>query len=125
MFVVAMWEATAGASHGCYNFFNISLDTGKVTDTKQLVDTGTGRVTFSASMANNVDQRTAINLAGGWLWFGFAAYLADDEGPYNGWVVAVNPGDLTKQLYQPMVSLASSQVSRVDAKGNKILAANM
>jgi hypothetical protein len=118
MFVVAMWEATAGASHGCYNIFNISLDTGKVTDT-------TGRVTFSASMANNVDQRTAINLAGGWLWFGFAAYLADDEGPYNGWVVAVNPGDLTKQLYQPTVSLASLQDSRVDAKGNKILAANM
>ena len=76
MFVVAMWEATAGASHGCYNIFNISLDTGKVTETKQLVDTGTGRVTFSAFMANNVDQRTAINLAGGWLWFGFAAYLA-------------------------------------------------
>jgi len=47
------------------------------------------------------------------------------QGPYNGWVVAVNPGDLTKQLYQPMVSLASSQDSRVDAKGNKILAANM
>lgn len=111
MFVVAMWEANAGASHECYNIFNISLDT--------------VRVTFSASMANNVDQRTAVNLAGGWLWFGFAAYLADDEGPYNGWVVAVNPGDLTKQLYQPMVSLASSQELRVDAKGNKILAGNM
>lgn len=105
MFVVAMWQSGSGSGIGNYSIFNISLDTGNITTSQQLVDGGANsRISFNA---DTVDQRTAINYAGGWLWFGFAAYLAYDAGDYSGWVVAVNPDKLTQQLYQPMISLDS------------------
>lgn len=113
MFVVAMWDDGTGT--GNYSIFNIALDNGTVTTSQKLVDVGaTGRATFSA---DTVDQRTAINIVGGWLWFGFADYQSDDRGRYYGWVVAVRPDDLTKQLFQPMVSLNSSNNLGIFAGG--------
>lgn len=104
MFVVAAWDTGTGT--GAYSIFNIQLDTGAITTSQKLVDSGApGRATFDGNL---LDQRTAINLVGGWLWFGFADFLADDEGRYYGWVIAIKPDDLTQQLYQPMISLNSS-----------------
>jgi hypothetical protein len=104
MFVVAMWDDGSGTGH--YSIFNLALDTGAITTSQELVDAGAaGRATFNGNVQ---DQRTAINLVAGWLWFGFAAFAADDEGQYYGWVVAVSPDNLTQQLYQPMISLNST-----------------
>jgi hypothetical protein len=100
MFVVAMWND--GTGHGKYSIFNIALDTGNITTSQELVDGGSGHPTkFNGDL---LDQRTAINLVSGWLWLGFADFYADDTGTYYGWVVAIDPNDLTTQLYQPMVS---------------------
>jgi hypothetical protein len=101
MFVVAMWDD--GSGKGRYNIFSIALDTGNITAREELVYAGAQK--FDASV---VDQRTAINLVGGWLWFGFGAFFAFDLKDYYGWVVAVNPDNLTQQLFQPMISLNSS-----------------
>jgi hypothetical protein len=101
MFVVAMWDDGTGTGH--YSIFNIALDTGNITAHEELVHAGAQK--FDASV---VDQRTAINLVGGWLWFGFGAFFAFDAKDYYGWVVAVNPDNLTQQLFQPMISLNSS-----------------
>src|SRR3974390_714370 len=68
-------------------------------------------------LATHCDQRTAINLAGDWLWLGFADFQAFDKGRYYGWVVAINPGNLSQQLYQPMVSLNSSNTWGIFAGG--------
>lgn len=100
MFVVALWDD--GSDHGHFSIFELSLDTGAITASQELVDAGAaGRPTFDP---NAQDQRTAINLVDGWLWFGFADFLAYDAGTYFGWVVAVKADDLTQQLYQPMVA---------------------
>jgi hypothetical protein len=113
MFVVAIWDDGTGT--GNYSIFNIALDTGDMTTSQKLVDAGAaGRATFDG---NVLDQRTAINLVGGWLWFGFADYQYNDLGRYYGWVVAINPDDLTQQLYQPMVSLNSSNTWGIFAGG--------
>ncbi len=113
MFVAAMWDDGTGKGH--YSMFNIALDTGAIAASQELVDAGAaGRATFNGDLQ---DQRTAINLVGGWLWLGFAAFAAYDEGQYYGWVVAINPDDLTKQLYQPMVSLNSSNTYGMFAGG--------
>jgi hypothetical protein len=115
MFVVAMWESGPGQGSGNYSIFSISLDTGYITKSEQLVDSGAnGRITFNADV---VDQRTAINYVGGWLWLGFAAYLAYDAGDYSGWVVAINPNNLAQQLYQPMISLGSFNNSAWKLRG--------
>lgn len=104
MFVVAMWDNGAGV--GNYSIFSIALDTGTIITSQQLVDTGaSGRPAFNGDV---VDQRTSINLAAGWLWLGFADFLADDRGRYYGWVVAINPNNLGQQLFHPMISLTSS-----------------
>jgi hypothetical protein len=104
MFVVAMSDD--GIGKGKYTIFEIALDTGGITKQQVLVDPGAaGRPTFNSDL---LDQRTAINLVNGWLWLGFADFYADDTGRYYGWVVAVQADDLSKQLYQPMVSLHSS-----------------
>ena len=113
MFVVAMWDD--GTGHGKYSIFNIALDTGNITTSQQLVDAGApGRATFNGDL---LDQRTAINLASGWLWLGFADFQFDDFGRYYGWVVAINPGNLSQQLYQPMISLNSSNTWGIFAGG--------
>jgi hypothetical protein len=113
MFVVAMWND--GTGHGKYSIFNIALDTGKITASHQLVDSGgAGRATFNGDL---LDQRTATNLVGGWLWMGFADYYSDDVGSYYGWVVAIDPNDLSTQLYQPMVSVKSSNTWGIFAGG--------
>lgn len=113
MFVTAMWDDGSGTGH--YSMFNIALDTGTISTSKELVDAGaTGRATFNADV---LDQRTAINLVAGWLWLGFAAFAAYDAGHYYGWVVALNPDDLTQQLYQPMMSLNSTNTYGMYAAG--------
>ena len=113
MFVVAMWDDGTGT--GNYSIFNIALDTGNLTASQKLVDAGAaGRATFNP---NVLDQRTAINLVSGWLWFGFADFQSDDRGRYYGWVVAITPDDLTQQLYQPMVALNSSNKWGIFAGG--------
>jgi len=101
MFVIAMWETGPQEGAGNYSIFEISLDTGHILQSQKLVDTGAaGRITFNPDV---VDQRTAINLVGQWLWVGFAAYLAWDDGNYSGWVVAISSNNLAYQLYQPMI----------------------
>ena len=112
MFVVAMWDDGTGTGH--YSIFNIGLDTGAITASQELVGAGTAGQTFDGSQ---VDQRTAINLVAGWLWVGFAAFQQSDKGTYYGWVVAINPDDLTQQLYQPMISLTSSNTWDLFAGG--------
>ena len=113
MFVVAMWDD--GSGKGKYSIFTVALDTGQVTASQQLVDPGApGRATFNPDAQ---DQRTAINLVDGWLWLGFADYNAFDTGEYYGWAVAVNAANLTQQLYQPMISLNSSNTWGVFAGG--------
>jgi hypothetical protein len=100
MFVVATWDDGTGT--GKYSIFNLSLDTGAITASHELSDAGAaGRPTFDGDAQ---DQRTAINLVNGWLWFGFADYQFYDRGTYFGWVVAVDANDLSKQLYQPMIA---------------------
>ena len=108
MFVVAMWDD--GSGKGRYSIFSIALDTGNITASQELVYAGAQK--FDASV---VDQRTAINLVGGWLWFGFGAFFAFDLADYFGWVVAVNPDDLTQQLFQPMISQNSSNSGSMPA----------
>jgi hypothetical protein len=108
MFVVAM--ADDGTGKGYYSIFNIALDTGAITTSQSLADSAAaaaaaGRVQFGG---NVVDQRGALNLVSGWLWVGFAAFSAFDLQDYYGWVVAINPDDLTQQLFQPMISLNTS-----------------
>jgi hypothetical protein len=62
MFVVAMWD---NSGTGTYSIFNIALDTGNITASQQFIDAGAPtRVTFDGGV---VDQRTGINLVGGWL----------------------------------------------------------
>jgi len=113
MFVVAMWDN--GSGKGRYSIFTLSLDTGQITADQQLVDPGApGRPTFNPDAQ---DQRTAINFVDGWLWLGFADYNSDDVGDYYGWVVAINTADLTQQLYQPMISLNSSNTLGVFGGG--------
>jgi hypothetical protein len=113
MFVVAMWQDGAGTGH--YSIFNIAIDTGAITTSQELVDGGAaGRVKFNPDVQ---DQRGGINLAGGWLWVGFAAFYAFDLAQYYGWVVAINPDDLSSQLYQPMISLNSSNTYGIFAGG--------
>lgn len=113
MFVVAMWQDGAGKGH--YTIFELALDTGAITTSQELVDAGaTGRATYNP---DTVDQRTALNLAGGWVWVGFADFYADDAGAYYGWVVAINPNQLDQQLYQPMVSLNSTETYGMYAGG--------
>jgi hypothetical protein len=113
MFVVAMWDDGSGTGH--YSIFNLALDTGSITASQELVDgAGPSPTTFNGNL---VDQRTAINLVGGWLWFGFGAFFAFDQGRYYGWVVAVSPDDLTQQLFQPMISFNSSNRWGVYAAG--------
>lgn len=113
MFVVAMWKDGGGTGH--YTIFELALDTGNITTSQELVDAGApGRATYNP---DTVDQRTAINLVNGWLWVGFADFYAYDEGDYYGWVVAINPDDLTQQLYQPMVSLTSTDTYGMFAGG--------
>jgi hypothetical protein len=113
MFVAAMWDDGSGT--GNYTIFNIALDTGAITASEKLVDPGAaGRATFNGDLQ---DQRTAINLVAGWLWLGFADFYAYDKGNYYGWVVAINPDDLSQQLYQPMVSLNSSNTQGIFGGG--------
>jgi hypothetical protein len=113
MFVAAMWDDGSGT--GNYSMFNLALDTGTISASQKLVDAGApGRAKFNG---NVLDQRTAINLVAGWLWLGFADFQFDDLGRYYGWVVAISPDDLTKQLYQPMVSLTSSNTWGIFAGG--------
>jgi hypothetical protein len=100
LFVVAMSQN--GSGKGFYTIFNLNLDTGVVSTSAPLAAPIVGDLT--SFDGNTLDQRTAINLVGGWLWFGFADYLAFDTGPYFGWVVAVNPDKLSQQLYQRMIS---------------------
>ena len=112
MFVVALHDVSG---HGKYTIFEISLDTGNITTSRELVDAGaTGRATFNPDV---LDQRTAINLVDGWLWLGFADFFADDISRYYGWVVAVRADDLRQQLYQPMVSRHSSNTWGIFAGG--------
>lgn len=105
MFVIAMWDDGQGT--GNYSIFEIALDTGSITRQQRLADTGAQgqRATFIGDL---LDQRTAINLVNGWLWMGFADYQADDRGRYYGWVVAIKADDFGQQLYQPTISLDSS-----------------
>lgn len=113
MFAVAMWDDGSGTGH--YSIFNIALDTGTITTSQELIDAGAaGRATFNGDV---LDQRTAINLVDGWLWLGFAAFAAYDEGKYYGWAVAIGADDLTKQLYQPMISLKSTNTYGMYAGG--------
>jgi hypothetical protein len=113
MFVVAMWQDGAGNGH--YTIFELALDTGAITTSQELVDAGApGRATYNP---DSVDQRGAINLAGGWLWVGFADFYAYDAGEYYGWVVAINPNQLDQQLYQPMVSLNTTETYGMYAGG--------
>lgn len=59
MFVVAMWQSGTGSGPGNYSIFSISIDTGAIFISRQLVDSGAAdRITFDA---DTVDQRTAIN----------------------------------------------------------------
>ena len=104
LFVVAMWQDNNNVGH--YTIFELDLDTGAITGQRELTDLGApGRATFNPDVQ---DQRTAINLIGEWLWLGFADYRYNDYGRYYGWVVAIKANDLTRQLYQPMVSLNST-----------------
>jgi hypothetical protein len=113
MFVVAMWHD--GTGKGKYSIFSLALDTGHIRASQELVDPGAaGRATFNPDAQ---DQRTALNLVDGWLWFGFADYYAFDKGHYYGWAVAVNSADLSEQLYQPMISLHSSNTWGVFGAG--------
>jgi hypothetical protein len=113
MFVVAVSDNGSGL--GEYTIFNLALDRGAINSSQVLKDTGApNRVTFDPTV---LDQRTSINLADGWLWFGFAAFLAYDEGSYYGWVVAVDPDNLGTQLYQPMISQNSSTNLQIFAGG--------
>jgi hypothetical protein len=113
MFVVAASDNGAGGNE--YTIFDLSLDTGHISRHHKLVDPGaSGRATFDPSL---VDQRTAINLVHGWLWLGFADFLAYDLGRYYGWAVAIDPDKLNHQLYHPMVSQNSSNNWGVFAGG--------
>ena len=96
--------ADDGTGKGHYSIFNIALDTGDITASQELVDRRRRRRARQFE-GNLSDQRSGINLVGGWLWLGFAAFFAYDLEDYNGWVVAVNPDNLTQQLFQPMISV--------------------
>lgn len=113
MFVVAASDNGSGGND--YTIFDLSLDTGKITRHQKLVDPGApGRAKFNADL---VDQRTAINLVRGWLWLGFADFLAFDLGRYYGWAVAIDADKLSRQLYHPMISEHSSNTWGIFAAG--------
>jgi hypothetical protein len=105
MFVVALWDDASHVGH--YSVFSVSLDTGAILASQELVDPGVqGQPTFDPDV---LYQRCAANLVAGWIWVGFAGFLYKDRGPYFGWLVAINSEDLTQQHYQCTISANSNQ----------------
>ena len=97
LFVLALTQVDGQTA---YRAYQMNVDTGAILQTAQLTDSGSvDRPTFVGS---DHDQRGGIVLSGGWLYAGFADFLAFDEGPYHGWLVGLSADNLSEQIYFPV-----------------------
>ncbi len=97
LFTVALTESGHGAD--IYRIYALSLDTGAILADQAITDSGgSGRSTFIGS---DHDQRGALILDRGRIYTIFADFLADDEGPYRGWLMSCNADNLTVQSFLP------------------------
>jgi hypothetical protein len=98
LFVVTLRDNGAGA--GQFWISALDLDTGSVIQDAPLSDPGgAGRPTFDST---TLDQRGGLNLVDGFVMATFADFLAYDEGPYHGWVVAAAADNLNRQAFLPL-----------------------
>ena len=84
---------------GAYHVHVLDVNSGAILSSHQLVDPGAaGRPTFDGNLQ---DQRGALNLVHGWVYAGFADFLAYDAGPYHGWVVGWEAENPARQHFFP------------------------
>ncbi len=89
-----------GAGTGQFWISALDLDTGSVIQDALLADPGgAGRPVFDPT---TLDQRGGLNLVNGFVMATFADFLAYDEGPYHGWVVATAASNLYRQAFLPL-----------------------
>ena len=124
LFTVALTDNGNGV--GIYWIYSLSLDTGAILAEQPISDRFVGgRPIF---VGNDHDQRRALLLEGGMLYSVFADFLAYDEGPYHGWLVACDPGNLASQSFLPTFLPTTNRVlgggvwgpggASADASGN-------
>jgi hypothetical protein len=95
LFVMALTDDEQGGE--TYHIFSLSLDTGDILAQAEINDVGTvGRPTF---VGRDHDQRGALLLEGGRIYAIFADFLADDAGPYFGWLVSCAADNLSDQTF--------------------------
>lgn len=93
-------DNTSNTDH--YEIVALDLDTGNPADHRPLVDPSSPAP--GAFDPTTQDQRTGLNLVNGWIYATFAAFFANDEGQYRGWMVACNEDQLSQQLFIPLIS---------------------
>jgi hypothetical protein len=103
MFLAAMTSDRQG--HESYRIYALSVDTGQILAAAPITDPGAqGRPTFVGS---DHDQRGALIIVGDRVYVTFADFLADDQGPYRGWVVGCQVDNLSDQWFVPVTNRAN------------------
>jgi len=94
-------QQAAGGGNAAYQVYALDVDSGDVVSNAPLQFAGgNGRPSFDPNVE---DQRTALALAAGRLYGTFAAFLHDDRGLYRGWIVSINPDNLSDQRWFPTI----------------------